>query len=109
MPHDYDILLKAISDEVNENGFQLNRTSKKVRDRCNDQEASIARAHVNFVLRAITFIGYPLGQNGSFETPEKLAEALVTDILKLCKIAQLEITKNEVWLVRLDHAQNERK
>jgi len=100
MPHDYEILLKAISDEVNENGFQLNRTSKKVRDRCNEQEAAIARAHVNFVLRAITFIGYPLGQNGSFETPEKLADALVTDILKLCKIAQLELNKNEVWLVR---------
>ncbi len=97
-PHHYEVLLRAITEEVNKNGFQLNRTSKMVRDRCNEMGASIARAHVNFVLRAITFIGHRLGEN-EFEKPEELGEALIKDILKLCKIAQLEPTKEEVWLI----------
>jgi hypothetical protein len=93
-PKHYALLLNELAREINESGYQMTRTSKTVRDRCVEKGAPVARSHVNFVLIGISYTGYRLGQDTP-ETPAKLGEALVKNIINLCRTAQLSLDANE--------------
>lgn len=99
LPDHYAIMLRELSREINERGYQLTRTSKTVRDRCVEKGAPIARSHVNFVLIGIGYTGYRFGKETP-ETPRRLGEALVQNTLNLCQAAQLELTKEEIEQIR---------
>lgn len=98
MPEHYALLLQELAREINERGYHLTRVSKTVRDRCVEKSAPVARSHVNFVLIGIGYTGYRFGKD--VENPRRLGEALVQNIINLCRTAQLDLTDAEQDLVR---------
>lgn len=96
MPEHYDLLFKEIAREVNEGGYQFIRTSKIVRDRCVEKGAPVSRANTNSILISLNNSGNYLKQKAV--EPEKLAKIVFGHILKLCKLAQLELKDEEKGL-----------
>jgi len=95
MPEHYALLFQELAREINENGYQMTRTSKTVRDRCVEKGAPIARSHVNFVLIGIGHTGHRFGSQER-EEPRQLAERLVDNIVNLCRTAQLSLSESEL-------------
>jgi NYN domain len=91
---DYARVFRLTSEEVNEHGYFLTRTSKAVRDRCIEEGSPIARASVNFILRGITFGGHRFGQNGA-EEPLELASCFFRNVVSLCDSAGIELNASE--------------
>lgn len=91
---EYARVFRLIAREVSENGYFLTRTSKAVRDRCVEEDAPIARASVNFILRGITFGGHRFGQNGP-ENPIALGTCFFRNVLSLCDSAGLPLDSGE--------------
>lgn len=91
---DYARVFRLTSEEVNEHGYFLTRTSKAVRDRCIEEGSPIARASVNFILRGITFGGHRFGQNGA-EEPMELASCFFRNVVSLCDSAGIELDAEE--------------
>ncbi len=87
---DYARVFRLTSEEVNEHGYFLTRTSKAVRDRCIEEGSPIARASVNFILRGITFGGHRFGQDGH-EEPLELASCFFRNVVSLCDSAGIEL------------------
>jgi hypothetical protein len=107
-PLEHAVVFKAIVDEVRENGYQLTRTSKAVRDRCNivaqgypvETRPRIARSDVNFVLIGLPYVGVRLEQDADV-TPHGLAEAHQQNVINLCQKEGLQI--NDAEKVTLEH------
>lgn len=99
MPEHYALLFHELAREINENGYQMTRTSKTVRDRCVEKGAPVARSHVNFVLIGIGHTGYRFGGQER-EDPVQLGEKLVENTLDLCRTAQLSLIEEEVAQIR---------
>jgi hypothetical protein len=97
LPEHYAALLEEIADEINSAGYVLNMTSKRVRDRCIERELPIARSHVNFVLRGITFAGHTL--TAQPQSPRELAKALLQNTVNLCDAAQIDLSEEEMRLL----------
>lgn len=102
-PDHYRDVYESVADEVNENGFNLTRTSKNVRDRCHDKELPISRANVNFVLQGIHRAGYDLREVNDVAAIE-LAEHFQQHVHQLCKTAQLSLDRDQMemltrWLI----------
>jgi hypothetical protein len=91
---DYARVFRLTSEEVNDHGYFLTRTSKAVRDRCIEEGSPIARASVNFILRGITFGGHRFGQNGR-EEPLELASCFFRNVVSLCDSAGIELDGDE--------------
>jgi hypothetical protein len=98
LPEHYALLLRELAREINENGYQMTRTSKTVRDRCVERGAPIARSHVNFVLIGLSYAGHRF--DGKEQKPEHLGEVLVANTLNLCHAAQMNLTEAEVSQIR---------
>ena len=98
MPEHYAILLKELAREINESGYQLTRTSKRVRDRSVEKGAPVARSHVNFVLIGISHSGYRLGENLP-EDPRILGQVFVQNTINLCRGAQFEPSQEDNRLI----------
>ena len=94
LPDYYAVMLREAANEINENEFFLNQTSKAVRDRCIEQDIPIARSHANFVLRGIAFTGHSFGEQ--LESPLSLGAAFVSNIINLCDAAHLELDSYEI-------------
>lgn len=94
LPEHYAVLLRELAREINENGYQMTRTSKTVRDRCVERGAPIARKHVNFALTGISYAGHRFGEDT--ETVEQLTEALVRNTINLCRRAQMDLGDHEI-------------
>jgi hypothetical protein len=91
---DYARVFRLTTEEVNEHGYFLTRTSKAVRDRCIEEGSPIARASVNFILRGITFGGHRFAQNGP-EEPLELASCFFRNVVSLCDSAGIELNAAE--------------
>jgi hypothetical protein len=91
---DYARVFRLTSEEVNDHGYFLTRTSKAVRDRCIEEGSPIARASVNFILRGITFGGHRFGQNGS-EEPLALGACFFRNVVSLCDTAGIALDDQE--------------
>lgn len=96
-PGHYAVLLREVAKEVNENGFQLTRTSKAVRDRCNGKGIPVARSHVSFLLKGLSFSGYRFEPGA--EVPALIGDRLVDNTLELARRAQLELDAGDEELV----------
>ncbi len=95
-PEDYGALFRAVANEVSANGFQLNETSKSVRDRLIEEGRSVSRASVAFVVRGIRFGGVDLRSAPASEIrPEVLARVFRDNVVELCEGAQLELSNAE--------------
>jgi hypothetical protein len=94
MPEHYAVLFQELARQINEEGYQLTRTSKTVRDRCVEKGAPVARAHVNFALFGIGYAGHRLGQELP-ERAENLAECMVQNTVNLCRAAQLNLSEQD--------------
>jgi hypothetical protein len=93
-PDQYGLLFREIVAEVNENGYQMTRTSRNVRDRCIERGAPIARSHVNFVLTGLYHTGYQLGSHKP-ESAYELGEETVKNTYNLCRAVQFELGEEE--------------
>src|SRR3954454_7702652 len=91
---DYARVFRLTTEEVNDHGYFLTRTSKAVRDRCIEEGSPIARASVNFILRGITFGGHRFGQTGP-EEPLDLASCFFRNVVSLCDSAGIELAAAE--------------
>jgi len=100
MPDDYRFVFQSIADEVNENGFNLSRVSKTVRDRCRDNNIVIARQTINFILWGYSSFGYYLGSNGE-EKAEVLARNFLDITLNFGDRAQVNLNEEDIELLSL--------
>lgn len=89
---EYAALFNAIADEVRVNGYQLTRTSKAVRDLCNERDHKIARSDASFVLKGLVYGGMNLDEHA---TPRAIGEAFHRNVLELCERVQLDLSKDE--------------
>jgi hypothetical protein len=99
LPVHYAMILTQVARTVNEDGFQLAKTTRLVRDRCVERGAPVARAHVNFVVIGISYAGHRLGESTEPEQPEELAEYLYKNAINLCQTAQMVLTDEDKALV----------
>lgn len=76
----FRLLLEKLSDEIQENEFNLLDTSKNVRDQCVAEGHNVGRRIVNFVIRAIHFSGHRFDSDLP-QSPDILAKALVMSVL----------------------------
>lgn len=96
-PEQYAVVFAEIAKEVNENGFQLTRTSKAVRDRCAGKGISVARSHISFLLKGLSFSGYRFVDGE--ETPLAIGRKIVGNTVELCRRAQMELSEVEEEMV----------
>lgn len=101
-PLAYAMVLEVMAKEINTHGYHLTRTSKAVRDRCAGKGIAVSRASVGFILKAIAFTGYHLGEGE--ESPLSLGRKLFENTLDLCARAQIDIGSQEhdeirAWLL----------
>ncbi|MCC6188765.1 MAG: hypothetical protein IT318_07000 [Anaerolineales bacterium] len=98
LPEHYALLLRELAREINENGYQMTRTSKTVCDRCVERGAPIARSHVNFVLIGLSYAGHRF--EGREQAAEQLGDLLVANPLKLCHAAQMNLSETDLGHLR---------
>lgn len=77
----FGLLLEKLSNEIQENGFNLIDTSKNVRDQCVAAGHNVGRKIVNFVIRAIHLSGHRFDTDLP-QSSDILAKALVTSVLE---------------------------
>lgn len=92
-PEQYAVVFAEIAKEVEENGFQLTRTSKAVRDRCNGKGISVARTHISFLLKGLSFSGFRFTGDG--ETAERIGRTIYRNTLELCRRAQMDLSTED--------------
>jgi len=102
-PSRYATVLEEIAEEILENGFHMTRTSKAVRDRCYGKGIMVPRSAISFLLKGLSYSGYPL-HDGGLHTARRLGEAVAKNTIELCRRAQMEATpeQNEqiyAWIV----------
>lgn len=97
-PEQYAVVFSEIAKEVNENGFQLTQTSKAVRDRCNGKGISVARSHISFLLKGLSFSGYRFSDDGG-ESAWEIAESVLGNTLELCRRVQMDLSDDDERLI----------
>ncbi|WP_027857317.1 NYN domain-containing protein [Marinobacterium jannaschii] len=98
LPDDYRFVFQSIADEVNQNGFNLSRVSKTVRDQCRDNNIVIARQTINFILWGYSSFGHYLGSNGE-EKAEILARNFLDITLNFGDRAQINLSQDDIELL----------
>lgn len=94
----YAVLLTEMAREINADGFHLTHTAKAVRDACNAQGISLARSHVTFLLKGLTFSGYVLRPGD--ESPADLARQVAANTIGLARRAEMDLTTEEERAIR---------
>jgi hypothetical protein len=107
LPEHYRLLFKEIARAVNESGFHIIETSKIVRDRCVEKEASISRANVGAVLSGLRNSGCL--KRSKRETPEELSKAFAKHVIRLCRSVQFVLGLSEMrdawaWITGSDYS-----
>ncbi len=99
-PDEFAVLFQALSDELAAHSYHLNTTSKAVRDLCIERGHTLSRAAVTWILRGIAYSEHPLHLGPEANTPERLARSFLKNLLSVCDGAQLELSSDEIELVR---------
>ncbi|HMB52961.1 MAG TPA: hypothetical protein VKU40_06565, partial [Thermoanaerobaculia bacterium] len=97
-PEHYAVLLTEMARVINADGFHLTHTAKAVRDACNAQGISLARSHVTFLLKGLTFSGYVLRPGD--ESPADLARQVAANTIGLARRAEMDLTTEEERTIR---------
>jgi hypothetical protein len=98
-PDHYAVVLEEMAKEIEANGFHMTRTSKAVRDRCYGKGIMVPRAAISFLLKGLSYSGYPLHDGGP-HTVEDLGEAVAENTVTLCRRAQMEPTAEQEDQIR---------
>jgi len=98
-PEQYAVVLSEMAAEINECGFHMTRTSKAVRDRCYGRGIMVPRAAVSFLLKGLSYSGYPLHEAGPHSV-EELGRAVADNTLTLCQRAQMEPNEEQEEEIR---------
>jgi hypothetical protein len=96
-PEQYAVVFSEVAKEVEDNGFQLTRTSKAVRDRCNGKGISVARSNISFLLKGLSFSGFRFTGDG--ETAERIGRTIYRNTLELCRRAQMDLSADDERLI----------
>jgi hypothetical protein len=92
-PQVFREVFSSISNEVQENEFNLTDTSKAIRDRCAAKGLPVGRNLINFLLKGIHFSGHKFDRDLP-QSPEILAEALVRSIVFGYKKSGVVLSEN---------------
>ncbi len=98
-PEHYATVLTETAREVEANGFHMTRTSKAVRDRCYGRGIMVPRSAISFLLKGLSYSGYPLRDPGP-HTARRLGEAVAENTITLCRRAQMEIGPEQEAQIR---------
>lgn len=94
-PRQYAVLFSTLAEELTANEFQLQGTSKAVRDYLTSQGEAVSRAAVTFVLRGLLYSGLPLAESPREFDASELARAFYDNVLVLCEYADLTLDEKE--------------
>ena len=98
-PRHFATVLAEMAQEVEDNGFHMTRTSKAVRDRCYGKGIMVPRSAISFLLKGLSYSGYPLRDPGP-HTARRLGEAVAENTITLCQRAQMEMTPEQQEQIR---------
>jgi len=98
-PRHFATVLAEMTQEVEDNGFHMTRTSKAVRDRCYGKGIMVPRSAISFLLKGLSYSGYPLRDPGP-HTARRLGEAVAENTITLCQRAQMEMTPEQQDQIR---------
>jgi len=84
----YAALLTALAEDVSGHAFDRTETSKRVRDRCQNQGEAISRSAVNFVIQGLLYAGVQLSEKPPLD---QLAAKWADNVLALCRGARMEL------------------
>lgn len=98
-PEQYAVVLREMAAEINECGFHMTRTSKAVRDRCYGRGIMVPRAAVSFLLKGLSYSGYPL-HDAAPHSVEEIGRAVAENTITLCRRAQMEPTEEQEEEIR---------
>jgi hypothetical protein len=94
---DYQIFFTELAAEMAANGYDRVRTPRAVHERAVARGAKIGLQTVKFVLASLTTAGHPPTPG---ESAALLAAAYTDIVLTLCRNARMELSDDEVLLVR---------
>lgn len=98
-PEEYAAVLEETAGEIERSGFHMSGTSKAVRDRCYGRGFAVPRAAITFLLKGLSYSGYPLDREGG-HTPHGLGDAVVDNTLTLCRRAQMDVGEVQEEMLR---------
>jgi hypothetical protein len=93
----YKTLFAELAAELTQNGYDRTATARAVHERATARGATIGRATVNFVLSSLTSAGH---RPRPGDTAAELAAAYADNVLSLCQNARMELSDDEIALVR---------
>jgi hypothetical protein len=88
-PDKYRQVFAALAEDVAAHPFELNETSKRVRDRCREAGNGVSRADVTFVVRGLLFRGHVFGEGS--DDVAALSRKLADNVRSLCLREQMVI------------------
>jgi hypothetical protein len=94
---DYGTLIKTLANDVSANPFHRTETSKRVRDACQAQGASIGRGATNFVIQGLLYSGADLTSSPS---AAELAASWAANVEGLCRGARMELDEQQLAELR---------
>jgi hypothetical protein len=97
-PEQYAVLVAEMARAINAHGFHLTHTAKAVRDACNARGISLARTHVTFLLKGLTYSGYVLCPGE--ESPLDLARQVAANTIGLAHRAQMDLSAEDERAIR---------
>ncbi len=80
-------MFAALAADLAEQPFELNETSKRVRDRCREAGNGVSRADVTFVVRGLLFRGHVFGEGR--DDVGALSRKLADNVRSLCLREQM--------------------
>lgn len=86
-PDKYRQVFAALAADLAEQPFELNETSKRVRDRCREAGNGVSRADVTFVVRGLLFRGHVFGEGR--DDVGALSRKLADNVRSLCLREQM--------------------
>jgi len=88
-PDKYRQVFAALAQDLAEHPFELNETSKRVRDRCREAGNGVSRADVTFVVRGLLCRGHGFGEGR--DDVGSLSRKLADNVRSLCLREQMVI------------------
>lgn len=109
----YASIFNEIAAELRENPYNLNDTSRAVRDRCKARGLSVSRKDTSFILIGLGHSEY--GFTGHDHDPNRLGATFLENVVRLAQRVQLDLTDDDralldAWILgglRNDHAGND--
>ncbi len=97
LPEEYMHLFDAIADCANQKNFHFSSLVKVVKDSLSEQNITIAKSSINYVISGMHFSGYQFGQEK--ESGYYLAKYYYANVVRWCKKANMNLKQDDVKLI----------